>query len=123
MCIRDRGGLEAVEAVTLEDLAEFNWQDYLTEEMYAENLEAYLEQMAKEMVQTASLDREEKREGSGQKKRIVVVDQEAMQKVYSYIELNFGKTYLTPAEEKKRNIRLCRGIHGDCGLYLSLIHI
>ena len=114
-----RGGLEAVEAVTLEDLAEFNWQDYLTEEMYAENLEAYLEQMAKEMVQTASLDREEKREGSGQKKRIVVVDQEAMQKVYSYIELNFGKTYLTPAEEKKRNIRLCRGIHGDCGLYYT----
>ena len=56
-----RGGLEAVEAVTLEDLAEFNWQDYLTEEMYTENLEAYLEQMAKEMVQTASLDREEKR--------------------------------------------------------------
>ena len=69
-----RGGLEAVEAVTLEDLAEFNWQDYLTEEMYAENLEAYLEQMAKEMVQTASLDREEKHQAvPGDSRRLRVI--------------------------------------------------
>lgn len=115
-----RGNLEAVLAVTLEELAEFSWKDYLTEEMYAENLEAYLEQMAKEMVQTASPEEEkqEKREQDN-RRRIVVVDEEAMKKVYTYIELNFGKSYLSPLEEKRRTLKLCRGIHGDCGLYYT----
>ena len=73
--------------------------------MYAENLEAYLEQMAKEMVQTASPEEEsqEKKEPD-QRKRIVVVDEEAMKKVYSYIELNFGKSYLSQLEEKRRTL-------------------
>lgn len=42
-----------------------------------------------------------------------------MKKVYTYVELNFGKTYLTPLEEKKINYQFCRGIHGDCGLYFT----
>ena len=39
--------------------------------------------------------------------------EEDLKKVYTYIELNFGKTYLSPLEEKKINFQLCRGIHAD----------
>ncbi len=35
--------LERVMAVTLEELTEFGWEDYLNEEMYEEALENYVE--------------------------------------------------------------------------------
>ncbi len=32
-------------AVTMEELTEFDWEDYLTEEMYEDALENYMEQL------------------------------------------------------------------------------
>ena len=52
-------------------------------------------------------------------KKIIVVDEAALEKMYSYVERNYGKTYLTPAEEKSRNYQMCRGLHGDCSLYYT----
>ena len=37
--------LEQVLAVTMEDLTEFDWHDYLSEEMYEDALESYMEQL------------------------------------------------------------------------------
>ena len=51
--------------------------------------------------------------------KILRVTEEELKKVYTYVELNFGKTYLTPLEEKKMNYQFCCGIHGDCGLYFT----
>lgn len=112
------GSLEQVLAVTLEELAEYDWRDFLTEEMYEENFESYLEQMSRQMTQTGTGD-EEKKENRTTGRKVVRVTEEDLKRVYSYIELNFGKTYLTPLEEKKINYQLCRGIHGDCGLYFT----
>ena len=115
------GNLEQVLAVTVEELMEYNWRDFLTEEMYEENFEAYLEQMSKQMTATGQNHAEEKeeKEDSSKKRKIVRVSEEDLKKVYTYIELNFGKTYLSPLEEKKINFQLCRGIHADCGLYFT----
>ena len=55
-----------------------------------------------------------------QKKRsITVLTPEELEKAYTYVELNYGKTYLTEAEEKRINYQMCRGIHGDCSLYFT----
>ncbi len=116
--VKRHGNLDRVLSVTMEELAENNWRDFLTEEMYEENLEAYLEQIGNQVTNT----REEKEKGEKIKpgqKRILRVTEEDLKKVYTYIELNFGKTYLNPLEEKKINYQLCRGIHGDCGLYFT----
>ena len=115
------GNLEQVLAVTVEELMEYNWRDFLTEEMYEENFESYLEQMSKQMTATGQNHAEEKeeKEDSSKKRKIVRVSEEDLKKVYTYIELNFGKTYLSPLEEKKINFQLCRGIHADCGLYFT----
>ena len=115
------GNLEQVLAVTVEELMEYNWRDFLTEEMYEENFEAYLEQMSKQMTATGQNHAEEKeeKEDSSKKRKIVRVSEEDLKKVYTCIELNFGKTYLSPLEEKKINFQLCRGIHADCGLYFT----
>lgn len=115
------GNLEQVLAVTVKELMEYNWRDFLTEEMYEENFESYLEQMSKQMTATGQNHAEEKeeKEDSSKKRKIVRVSEEDLKKVYTYIELNFGKTYLSPLEEKKINFQLCRGIHADCGLYFT----
>lgn len=117
---KKNGSLERVMAVTLEELTEFGWEDYLNEEMYEEALENYVEKLTDRMtdIEDSSLtqDMEEKRKV---KNKITVISEEALQKAHTYVELNFGKTYLTPAEEKRMNHLMCREIHGDCSLYFT----
>ena len=48
-----------------------------------------------------------------------MVSEEALRKAHTYVELNFGRSYLSPAEEKRMNYLMCRGIHGDCTLYFT----
>ena len=42
---KKKGSLDRVMAVTLEELTEFGWEDYLNEEMYEDALENYVEQI------------------------------------------------------------------------------
>ena len=112
------GNLEQVLAVTMEELTEYDWKEFLTEEMYEENFEAYLEQMSQQMTVTGG-NYQENEKLKEKKHRILRVTEEDLKKVYTYVELNFGKTYVTPLEEKKLNFQFCRGIHGDCGLYFT----
>ena len=58
-------------------------------------------------------------ENRRKKHRITVVSQEALEKAYTYVELNYGKTYLSKREEKRMNDLMCRGIHSDCSLYFT----
>lgn len=115
-----RGNLRQVLAVTLEEMREFDWRDFLSEEMVEENLDQLLEKMSREMV-AAPMQPEEKEgnESGPTVRKITYVTQEDFEKVSRYIERNFGRTYLTPLEEKQRNHRFCKGIHGDCGLYYT----
>lgn len=113
------GGLEKVMSVTVDDLTEFGWQDYLSEEMYEDNLERYLQQITDQMTDTGTAQEQTEEEQPAAKQRIMVVNEESLKKVYSYVELNYGKTYMTPLEEKRINYRCCKGGHGDCSLYFT----
>lgn len=117
---KNKGGLDKVLEVTVDDLLEFGWQDYLTEEMYADTLETYLEHITDKMTETHTAT-EEEREQQKQKyqKKVMLVDEEDLKKVHSYVELHYGKTYLSPVEEKRMNFRYCKGVHGDCSLYFT----
>lgn len=114
------GNLEQVLAVTLEDLTEYGWEDYLSEEMYEEALESYVEQLSNRM--TGLEDTEVTKEMDEKRKvkhKITVLPPEVLEKAHTYVELNFGRTYLTPAEEKRINYLMCREIHSDCSLYFT----
>ena len=116
------GTLDQILSVSLEELASYDWREFLSDEAYEENFEAYLEKIAKEMTATRTEEdrnREEEQQRHPKKKKITLVSEEDFQKVYSYIELNFGKTYLSPLEEKRLNFQNCKGIHSDCGLYFT----
>ena len=119
--VRKHGGLEHVLAVTAEDLREFNWNDYLEEEMTEDLLERYLNKMNSQVVtlqEEQDSGEEEKKRGPGERK-VILITEEAAAKMYSYIELNYGKSYLTEQEQKRLNQRLCRGAHADCSLYFT----
>ena len=120
---KKKGSLSKVLSVTLDELKEYSWQDYLSEEMYEENLEVYLERINESM---ATLDiREEKaepeqpEEEEKKQKKVLVVDEAALEKMNLYVRLNYGKTYLTPQDEKSINNQMCRGIHEECSLYFT----
>lgn len=117
---RLHGNLERVLAVTLEELTEYSWEDFLSEEMYEEALESYVEQLTTNMAgmedRSVTEEMEEKRH---KKKNITVVTPEMLEKAYTYVELNYGKTYLSEAEETRINYLMCRGVHSDCSLYFT----
>lgn len=117
---RQHGSLEQVLAVTLEDLTEYGWEDYLSEEMYEEALESYVEQLSNRMTglenPAVTEEMEEKRKT---KHKVTVLPPEALEKAHTYVELNYGKTYLTETEEKRINYLMCRDIHSDCSLYFT----
>lgn len=114
------GSLEKVLAVTMEDLTEYAWEDFLSEEMYEEALESYIEQLANSASALEDSAVTEEMEEKRQKTRkVTVVTPEMQEKAYTYVELNYGKTYLSEAEEKKINYLMCRGIHSDCSLYFT----
>ena len=112
--------LEQVLAVTMEDLTEFDWHDYLSEEMYEDALESYMEQLTSNVagMENADVTREMEEERQS-KQKITVLPQEALEKAHTYVELNFGKTYLSELEEKRMNQLMCRDIHSDCSLYFT----
>jgi len=112
------GSLEKVLEVTLEDLQEFNWKDYLEEEAVEEDFDQYLSQVSNAVTQTQDQEslKEEKKQ---QRMKRVLVDEEAIAKMYSYIELNYGRSYLSEMEQKRVNRSLCRGAHADCSLYFT----
>ncbi|MEE1032878.1 MAG: nitric oxide reductase activation protein [Ruminococcus sp.] len=114
-----KGSLEQVLAITLDELMEFNWQDFLTEEMYEENFAAYLERMSQEMTATGQKREEQDEQKEKNKKNIIRVSEEEFNKVHTYVELNFGKSYLSPLEENKLKLALCKGAHADCGLFFT----
>ena len=112
--------LEQVLAVTMEDLTEFDWHDYLSEEMYEDALESYMEQLTSNVagMENADVTREMEEERQS-KQKVTVLPPEALEKAHTYVELNFGKTYLSELEEKRINQLMCRDIHSDCSLYFT----
>ena len=119
------GNLDTVLAVSLEELAEFSWKDYLEEEALEESFGTYLEHINEAMTNLDKMElnqetkKEESEEETSQKKKILVVDEEALSKMHSYVQRNYGIGYLSETEEKRRNLLLCRGIHSDCSLYFT----
>ena len=114
---KNHGDLAKVLAVTMEELKEFSWKDYLEEEAAEEDLTQVLNQVNQAVAQTGEVPSEEEKKETRMKR--VLVDAEAVEKMYSYIELNYGRSYLSAGEQKRLNRSLCRGAHADCSLYFT----
>lgn len=117
---KNHGDLQTVLEVTLDELKEFDWKDYLEEEIYEDMISELMEDIASRVTSISSNDRKNAETDQGRtKKKVIAVDEEALAKMYSYIELNYGKSYLSDLEQKQINYNLCRGAHADCTLYFT----
>ena len=115
---RRHGDLDHVLAATVEEIAKDGWQEFLDEDTYESVMEQFLEQMNEQVISLEDLqEKEEKRNRGGQ--RIVVLDEKAIAKMHTYMELNFGRSYLNEMEQQRLNRRLCTGAHADCSLYYT----
>ena len=112
---KKHGNLEKVLAVTLEDLQEFNWQDFLNEDMLENMLEQMQNQVTENMTELSEDNKEKKRAGIGR----IILNEKALEKMHSYIEWNYGKSYLTELEQKQLNHQLCYGAHKGCTIYMT----
>lgn len=110
---KQHGGLEQVLAVSAEDLKKFNWQDFLNEDA-----EVSLEEMMRQANSSVTPPQEDEQE---RKQRLgkLLVTEEAASKMHSYIELNYGRSYMSEREQARLNRRVCRGVHADCKLYFT----
>lgn len=113
--VRKHGTLEKVLAVTAEDLEEFDWKDYLTEELYENMLERMQSQVLENMTELSEDNKEKKRSSTGR----ILLNEESLKKLHSYIAWNYGKSYLSDLEQKQINHQLCYGAHKGCKLYLT----
>ena len=114
---RNHGDLDKVLSVTMEELKEFSWKEFLEEEAAEEELTQVLNRVEQAVTQTAEVQTDQEKKERRMKR--VVVDAESAAKMYSYIELNYGRSYLTPGEQERLNRSLCRGAHADCSLYFT----
>lgn len=111
------GNLKQVLEVSVEELKQFDWHDFLDETA----AESALEEMMRQA--NSSLLPEDENVRKARAGRILVTE-EAAQKMHSYIELHFGTSYMDELEQKRLDQRLCRGVHADCKLYFTdgIIH-
>jgi hypothetical protein len=118
--VNQHGDLETVLAVRTEELQDFSWQDFLDEAA----MEASLEDLLESQIDSSVLDTEEDPSEQSRKAKKILIDEEAARKMYSYIELHFGRSYLNELEQERLNRRICRGIHSGCKLYFTdgIIH-
>ncbi len=111
------GNLEYVLALPMEELLEYNWKDYLSEEMYEDNLAAYIDKMFQEMTSTSA--RKQDSAAGGERRATIRVSEEEFKKVSSYVEMNFGASYLSALEKERMENLLCRGAHANCSLHFT----
>lgn len=113
------GTLEDVLAVTLDELQEFDWQDYLNEESLQDVLQQYMNALTSSEVEKADLRDKPRKEISDTGTRVKILDDEDLKKVYSYVQLNHGISYMSMREQEHLNYQLCRGAHEECTLYYT----
>lgn len=111
---KEHGDLEKVLSVGAEDLKKFDWQDFLNETAAEASIEDLMRQANSSVLQEEE-DAAERRAKAGQ----ILITEEAAKKMYSYIELHFGFSYLSELEQQRQNRRICRGVHADCKLYFT----
>lgn len=115
---RRHGDLAHVLAVQAEEIIKDGWQDFLDEDTYESVMEQFLEEVNRQVTTLEELE-EKQEEKKSRGRSIVVLDEKALAKMNSYMELNFGRSYMTKEEQQRLNRRICTGAHADCSLYYT----
>ncbi|MDR2520201.1 MAG: VWA domain-containing protein [Eubacteriaceae bacterium] len=115
---RLHGSLEDVLSVSMDELrASSLWSDIFDDEIY-QNFDQALDTISSTIMNLTSLTEDEKITKKAVQSRIII-NEESLAKVARYIEINFGKPYLSQSESKKIAAALCRGVHAGSSLHFT----
>ncbi len=116
------GSLEDVLSVTLEELSEYDWRDFLKDEAFDELLENRLNAVSDSLSNISENTGEARKADNKDLKpraRTVTVDREKEEQIFNYVELNYGKSYLSRQELTRLDVKICTGAHAHCKLYFT----
>lgn len=118
------GDLQRVLRFTQFELENSFWQECMSDEQIEEIIKLYLSNLGDDMMRLdideskttympSQINRENKKAGEN------AADLEAIKKVAEYVQLNYGKSYLSTLEQESIKGKLCHGIHGNCTLLFT----
>lgn len=115
------GNLKRVLSVTELELIEYQRDLEIADEMMDKVLEEYLSIVKEELLRTKSMGRDARRQLTTQRVEAEFPEPSPKdrEKVRAFMERQFGKSFLTPAEQERLSRRLCTGIHKRCTLYFT----
>lgn len=118
------GNLEKV--LKLPDIALANdaWQECMTDDQMEDIIQKYLSSLKKKMMSLEIKNKRKKRSVFLEDNREVSeepekINPQAVKRIREYVELNYGKSYLSELDQERMNRKLCTGIHKNCILYLT----
>lgn len=115
------GSLEAVMAVTPAELVEYQRFQELSDGQIQAVLESYLSKI-KDALLSMTFTPPARHRFVPQPEAdddIPEPEPEAREKVYAYMQRQFGKSYLSPLEQARITQKLCTGMHKRCTLYFT----
>lgn len=118
------GDLEQVLKLPALSFAKDAWQECMSDEQMEGIIQKYLSSLKKKMMSLEIKKSKKKRvfSNGGSKEGMTepeMINPRAVKKIHEYVELNYGKSYLTALEQERMNRRFCNGFHKGCTLYLT----
>ena len=121
---KKNGNLEKI--LNLPDMALTNdaWQECMTDEQMEDIIQKYLSNLKKKMMSLDIRNKKKKRfyfspENEEVPESSENINPQAVRRIREYVELNYGKSYLSESEQARVNRKFCTGIHKNCNLYLT----
>lgn len=118
------GDLQRVLRFTQFDLEDSFWRECMSDEQMEEIIKLYLSNLGDDMTRL-NIDESKTTYVPSQVNNNNTevgengTDWEAIKKVAEYVQLNYGKSYLSTLEQEHIKGKLCRGIHGKCTLLFT----
>ncbi len=113
---RLHGGLKNVLNVSIKELRESEWLDYLNDEAY-DNIEEASKAVA--LAAMSLSNAEENKKLTSADKSVIYLDENIVARMDSYIDATFGKSCLSENENCNLNHYACKGIHANCSIHMT----
>ena len=96
----------------------------MTDEQMEDIIQKYLSDLKKKMMSLDIRNKKKKRfyfspENEEVPESSENINPQAVRRIREYVELNYGKSYLSESEQARVNRKFCTGIHKNCILYLT----
>lgn len=121
--VQANGDLQAVLRVTPQELLAYQRNLEITDDAMQTVLDEYLSILKDELLRTKTMRPDVHRRLTSAKpeepEEEAEPTPEQAEKIYAFMERQFGKSYLSRQEQQRMSRKFCTGVHNRCSLYLT----